>query len=246
MERELLVFPDPRAAARAVAESFGRASSAKISRGSRFFAAFSGGSTPRFLFEALAGEPFRSSIAWPSVEIFFVDERVVPPDDPQSNFRLLRDTLLSAGAIPDANVHRWKAELGTSPALLDYERALAVVARSGESPSFPAFDFIALGLGEDGHTASLFPGTPALAETSRPVAEGIAPVEPRRRLTLTLPVLNSGVEVVFLVAGGSKAPVLHEILRGPDCRLPAARVAPRAAPPKWFVDRPAASLLASG
>jgi 6-phosphogluconolactonase len=246
MGSELQVFPDAATAANAVAHCFRGAQGAAISRHSSFFAAFSGGSTPKILFEALASEPFHSSIAWPAVELFFVDERVVSPESPENNFRLLRETLLPSSRISAENVHRWRTELGSTRALEDYENALSVVPRRGNSAGPPCFDLIVLGLGTDGHTASLFPGTAALAEASRPVAAGVAPQEPRQRLTLTLPVLNSAFEVVFLATGESKAPVLRRILKGEDPDLPAARVRPSYRPARWFVDRAAASLLSPG
>lgn len=242
---ELKEFSDPLRAAGALAERFRTASDAAISRGSKFFAAFSGGSTARDFFEALASEPLHSSIAWPNIEVYLVDERVVSPDSPESNFRLLRESLLASGGIPDGNIHRWKTELGVDRALQDYESALSAVPRTGAPSGPPCFDFIVLGLGLDGHTASLFPGTAALSESTRPVSAGLAPVEPRERLTLTLPVLNSASEVSILVTGEAKAPVVRRIVTGEAPDLPAARVRPKRRDVRWYVDRAAASRLGS-
>ena len=195
-----------------------------------------GGTTPRRAYEILAS--LRSTeVPWTAVTVWFSDERCVPADHPDSNYAMAKQALLDrAGPL---TVHRIRGELGAQAAAEDYERRLR--AHSGSSP-VPIFDLALLGMGEDGHTASLFPGDAALAETQR----WVVPVEtlakaPRWRVSLTLPALGAATEVFFLVTGAAKRGVLAEILRDPEAaaaRYPAAAV--RANRVVWFVDAAAA------
>jgi 6-phosphogluconolactonase len=202
---------------------------AAIAARGRFRVALAGGSTPRALYPRLT-----DGIDWPRVEVFFGDERAVPPDDPQSNYRMARETLLARVPLPAAAVHRWRAEAADlDAAARDYEQALCAGARP------PWLDLALLGLGPDGHTASLFPGTAALAEETRLAVPVDLPAVGGRRLTLTYPALRGAGAVVFLVAGAEKAPALADALR-PDSTLPAARVVHGPAPVTIFCDGAAA------
>jgi 6-phosphogluconolactonase len=205
-----------------------------------FHAALSGGSTPRRTYEILALEPLRERVPWNGVHIFWGDERCVPPDHPESNARMAREVLLDLVPIPPENVHPVPCENEPQKAARMYEFEL----REHFSGEGPRFDLVFLGMGSDGHTASLFPCSPALQERTRWVIEtheqtgGELP-----RVTLTLPVLNLARVVCFLVAGGNKARALAEVRRGSTRPhpLPAQRVMPGKGELLWFVDREAAS-----
>ncbi|MEJ5252907.1 MAG: 6-phosphogluconolactonase [Armatimonadota bacterium] len=210
---------------------------ARQAQGARLTLALSGGSTPRALYALLASE-YRLRIDWSRVHLFWGDERYVPHDHPASNYRMARETLIEPLGIPDTNVHPMPTdEPDPWRAALRYEEHLREFF--GE---MPRFDLILLGMGADGHTASLFPGTAALAEWERWVAVGEAPAEPRVRLTLTLPVLNSAKRVYFLVAGKDKAQMVRKVL-WENAPLPAGMVKPEAGEVVWWLDREAASLV---
>jgi 6-phosphogluconolactonase len=194
-----------------------------------FRVALSGGSTPRPVYAALALQP---DLAWEKWRIFFSDERCVPPDDAQSNYRLARETLLEHVPIPPDRVHRMRGELDESEAARLYEAEL------GLGP----LDLALLGMGQDGHTASLFPGSPALEERGRLVVPSLAPVEPRRRLTLTLRALDGARAAWFFICGENKAARLAEVVaerRRGEPELPAARV--DASTVDFYADTAAAS-----
>lgn len=199
----------------------------------------SGGSTPRRTYEILASEPFRESVPWKDVHVFWGDERCVPPDHPESNARMARRALLDHVPVPPGNVHPVSGDAGPAEAARRYESEL----RGHFSGQRPCFDLIFLGMGGDGHTASLFPGAPALVERQRWVVGAQGPSGGPPRVTLTLPVLNEARFVCFLVAGGNKAKTLAEVIRGPGRSqpLPAQRVMPGAGELLWYVDREAAS-----
>jgi 6-phosphogluconolactonase len=194
----------------------------------RFRVALAGGSTPRALYPHLV-----AAIDWTRTDVFFGDERAVPPDDPQSNYRMARETLLDPARIPTANVFRWHAE---SPdldgAARDYEQALRV----GAAP--PLLDLALLGLGPDGHTASLFPGSAELEVEDRLAVAVAVQALGTRRLTLTYPALLTATEVMFLVTGAEKRAALASVLR-PGSTLPAARIVQRPGPVLIFCDREA-------
>lgn len=179
-----------------------------------FRIALSGGSTPRRLYSLLLDRP----LPWERLRLFLGDERAVPSDHPDSNYRMVRETLLSGPVLRPEQVHRWPTELGPDAAAAVYAGLLALEFAG----DLPRFDLVLLGMGEDGHTASLFPGSPALAVTDRPTAANPVGGEKGWRLTLTFPVLNASRHVLFLVSGASKAPALERVLSGAD--LPAARV----------------------
>ncbi len=241
MPREIVVLPDPAAvadeAARQVAE---RARQAFASRG-RFSMALAGGSTPGLLFERLGQEPYASGIAWDRVHLFWGDERCVPPDDPGSNYRLAYRAWISRVPIPPAQVYRVPGELEPEQAARQYEETLRWFSGRG----MLRFDLTLLGLGADGHTASLFPGSAALQEREQWVLAVDADYQgrPAHRVTLTLPVLNASHQVLFLVTGKAKAEVVRAVLEGPDGQLPAQKVQPTAGEVIWLLDAKAARLL---
>jgi 6-phosphogluconolactonase len=198
----------------------------------------SGGHTPRILYTRWA-DGSAGEIPWPSVHVFIGDERFVPFEDSRSNFRMAREALLDHVAIPAANIQPMPTSMGTPElAAAAYEATL----RSHFGAGRPAFDLLLLGLGSDGHTASLFPQTPALGETTRWVRAVTAPADPPSRITLTLPALNAATHTYFLVDGSEKAPALAHVLSGTaDVRTyPAAGIRNH---PIWWVDRNAAALL---
>jgi 6-phosphogluconolactonase len=230
------VFDDPRELARAAAETFAEVATRSIRENERFAVALAGGSTPKALYELLA-TGYRDALDWSMVHAFFGDERTVPPDHEDSNYRMAREALLSR--VPVGSVHRMRGELPPREAAALYEEELR--SFFGDEPDF---DLVLLGIGEDGHTASLFPRTPALDVRDRWVVEN--PVEKLRttRITLTLPAINGAREVVFLVAGEGKAGALREILEGDadPSEYPAKLVQPTSVP-IWMVDRAAANRL---
>jgi len=243
MDATILVRPDAAAVACEAARRFARlAKEAVRSRGS-FSTAVSGGSTPETLYRLLAEEPYRSQIPWPKVHVFWADERCVPPQDPASNYRLAHEALLSRVPIPAGNIHRVPGELEGRAAAHAYAAAL------GDHFGGPRtrFDLILLGLGRDGHTASLFPGSDALLETEQPVAAVEAHYEgrPACRVTLSLPAINTARRVLFLVTGGAKAEIVRAVLEGPPRALPAQRIRPVAGKLIWLLDAEAARLLGS-
>lgn len=213
----------------------------------RFAVALSGGSTPRALFQRLAEPPRRDEIPWARVEVFWADERCVPPDHPDSNYGMARAALLDPIGVPAERVHRVPGEApdpAAAAAACEAEIARALGGTPGGPP--PVLDLVLLGMGADGHTASLFPGTAALAERRRWVMANFVPRLAAHRITLTYPILNRAAHVLFLVAGADKAEVLREALEGPPEpeRLPAQGVRPDAGELVWLVDRAAARRLA--
>ncbi|HUK65939.1 MAG TPA: 6-phosphogluconolactonase [Anaeromyxobacteraceae bacterium] len=230
-----------RLAAEEVAE---RAETAVAERG-RFFLALAGGATPKRLYLLLADPrgPYFTRVPWDKTDIFFGDERHVHPDDPESNYGMARAALLSRVPVRPEHVHRIRAEDTNADAVAaDYERELR--RTFGSKPGeLPRFDLVLLGLGQDGHTASLFPGSDALDATEKLV---LAPYVERlrtHRITLALPVLNAARAVVFLVSGAEKAEKVAEVLEGAGSALPAARIKPSGGELTWLLDAPAAALL---
>ena len=202
----------------------------------------SGGSTPHALYSLLASE-FRARIAWANVQVFWGDERYVSPEDPHSNYRMAKETLLDHVACPPANIHPMPTHFpGAEAAARDYERTL----RNHFRGDWPHFDLVLLGVGDDGHTASLFPGSLALAERTRWVVAARAPVEPQVRLTLTLPALTRAAAVHVLVAGAAKADAVQHVFEGAGdwIKYPAAGVRVAAESVVWWLDREAAGLVA--
>jgi 6-phosphogluconolactonase len=206
--------------------------------------ALSGGSTPKALYALLASPEYREQIDWPQVHLFWGDERCVPADHAESNFRMTREALLSKINLPERNIHRMAGEKDPAAAAIEYENQLGAFFASTKN-AIPRFDLVLLGLGEDGHTASLFPGTAALGQAERLVATAYVEKLHAHRLTLTLPVLNAAAQVTFLIAGQSKAAIVNEIL-GSDRsaeNYPAAQVKPIDGRLTWLITADAAALL---
>ncbi len=231
----IVVCADAHALAHQAAEWF--AATVEQSRGV-FRLALSGGSTPVELCRLLATDPWRTELPWPRMQVFWGDERFVAHDDPQSNFRMARETLLSRVTIPDANIHPVPFEGTPDDAAASYETTLQALYGGTElDPSRPLFDLTLLGLGNDGHTASLLPGEPVLAERSRWVA-AVAHGRPEPRITLTYPALESSRTIAFLVTGKDKAAAVRRARAG-DATIPAGRLRPRGET-VWFLDPDAA------
>ncbi len=231
------VYDDYEAVSRAAAELFvRRAGEASAERG-RFSVALSGGHTPQRTYELLAGPPFSRQVDWGKVHIFWGDERCVPSNDPRSNARMVTEKLLHHVQVPAGQVHPIACADSAKPAARDYESLLRSFFNGGP----PRFDLVFLGLGTDGHTASLFPGTPAAREKHRWVTEIYSEKEGIYRVTLTAPLINQASTVAFIVSGASKAEVLKEALsRRPEPdHFPALLIEPGCHGGKlyWLVDR---------
>ncbi|HET8579038.1 MAG TPA: 6-phosphogluconolactonase [Methylomirabilota bacterium] len=244
--KNIRVLADPEAVSRAAAEDFTALARAAIGARGRFCVALSGGSTPRRLYGLLAGPPWRDEVDWSRVEFFWGDERTVPPDHPDSNYGVARAALLGPVGVSADRIHRIKGEL-TDPeqAAREYEAELARVFGATPGGPPPAFDLILLGMGADGHTASLFPRSRALTEPRRWVVSVSVARPGTPRITLTALALNRGREIRLLVTGAEKAATLQEALEGPrdPDRLPVQVVAPEAGRVVWLVDRAAAAKL---
>jgi 6-phosphogluconolactonase len=239
-------FPDAEAVCRAAAEEFRRLASDAQHARARFTVALSGGSTPRRLYEILTETPFREQIDWQKGEFFWGDERAVQPDHADSNHRMAKEALLHKIAAPPSAVHRLQAERpDLDAAAWDYQKEIARTFQISQDGPPPAFDLVLLGMGPDGHTASLFPYTTALKETHRWVVPNYVPKFSAYRLTMTAPILNQARHVLFLVAGADKAGPLAEVLEGrndPE-RLPAQLIRPQSGELQWYVDESAAGKL---
>jgi 6-phosphogluconolactonase len=243
-KRELIICHNSEELNRKAAERFvGLAQQAAQERG-RFTIALSGGSTPRGLYALLATPEYRERIPWPRVDLFWGDERCVPPDHPESNYRMVQESLLSKIAIPERNVHRMAGEKEPQIAAAEYEAELKNFFRLCDG-ALPRFDLILLGLGEDGHTASLFPGSEALEDTEHLVVAIYVEKLKTHRLTLTLPVLNQAAQIMFLVAGASKSAILKEVINADpiSSNLPAAKIRPVNGQLTWMVTEDAAADL---
>jgi len=231
------ILADPEALARRVADWL---LAAAVGSEGRLAVALSGGSTPRRLYELLSGQPYSETFPWARTHWFWGDERFVPHDSPQSNYRMVREAMLARAPVPAANIHPIPTE-GMTPddAALAYERALqAFYGAATLSPDRPLFDVTLLGLGPDGHIASLFPGTAALSERSRWVVAVIgAKAEPR--ITLTYPALESSRAIALLMTGAAKRPVIEQLLKG-DPTLPATHLRLVHGALHLFADRAAA------
>ena len=238
---DVVVAPNPEALAQLAAERFVALSQDAVESRGRFSVALSGGSTPGVLYGLLAEEPYADQIPWPDVHVFWADERCVPPEDGASNYRLVDETLTSRVPIPAENVRRVQGELASEAAARAYGRALQDFFCGPRV----RFDLVLLGLGSDGHTASLFPGSAALEERERLAVAVQAAYEdrPAERVTLTLSAINSAREVWFLVTGSAKAGIVREVLEEPGGDRPAQLVQPTAGGLTWLLDAAAASQL---
>ena len=229
------------------AEEFVRLAIKAVGEKGLFTVALAGGSTPKDLYSLLANEdePFRAQLCWEKIHFFWTDERHVSPDHQDSNYRMARDAMLARAPVPSQNVHRIKTEIAdANRAAEDYEQTLRGFFSLTEQ-QFPRFDLILLGLGADGHTASVFPGSDIIKETGRLVVAPWIEKFKRHRITFTLPVLNNAATAIFLVSGAEKAGVLREVLEG-DHRpnpLPAQLITATTGNLLWLMDAEAARLL---
>jgi 6-phosphogluconolactonase len=228
---------------RALAEHFTQVAVESVQARGRFRVALAGGTTPKPLYELLATREFTARVDWARTEVFFGDERCVPPDDARSNFRMASDALLAHVALPAEKLHRMHGEDPPAQAALHYQETLAAAFRTVAAPRF---DLILLGLGENGHTASLFPGTAALREIWRSVVPQYVESQSEWRLTLTRPVLNAAAQIWVLACGEAKATIAQRVLEGPfePQVLPAQYLAPAAGRLVWWLDAAAAARLA--
>jgi len=240
--RTIQIFPTPAALFHAAAEEFLRIGSEAIAARNRFTVALSGGSTPKSLYSLLGSG--HADFDWPHTYLFFGDERHVPPDHPESNYRMVNESLLSKIQIPPENVFRVKTENpDATAAAADYESQLRTffALSPGE---FPRFDLILLGLGLDGHTASLFPDSEGLKEKSRLVIANWVEKFKTYRISFTFPVLNHAAEAMFLVNGPDKADIAQQVLEGKTTPpFPAQQVQPENGRLLWMLDQAAAKLL---
>jgi 6-phosphogluconolactonase len=250
LPREILpgvyVCADAPEVARAAARHFVDWAWQSIAKDGKFNVALSGGSTPREMYRCLASPEFRAQVDWPRVHLFWGDERAVPPDSQESNYGLARRELLVRVPVPQGNIHRMEAEdTNIGRAAHNYEAVLRKFLPVDDR-GFPRFHLVFLGVGLDGHTASLFPGSKLLRETSRWVSTPVVPKLGSRRMTLTLPVLEAARRVLFLAAGAEKASILAEVLCShPDPPLPVQMVKPREGERLFLIDEAAAAKLSS-
>ena len=235
------IFNDLESLSQAAAELFTIQSRQASLICGRFSVALSGGDTPRRLYEILAPPPYRQRIHWDEVHIFWSDERCVPEDDPRNNARMARLTLLDLVPIPPGNLHPIRCDQSPQQAALLYEQEL----RDFFSTQNPNFHLVLLGLGENGHIASLFPHTEVLNEQVRWVSEVFIPELGMHRITFTAPFINQASQVVFLVSGQDKSSVLKTVLEGTykPHKLPAQLIRPNGAQPIWLVDKAASHKL---
>jgi 6-phosphogluconolactonase len=243
---DIRIHSDSQAMADAAAALVLEVSKEAIRTKGRFFIALSGGTTPATLYQALTSHPITDRFDWSRTVFFFSDERCVPPDDPRSNYALAKKALFTPLNIAPSQVYRMAGE-SKNPlaAATEYEQEIRLATNTLSSAP-PSLDLILLGLGEDGHTASLFPGTPILQDHQRVIAATQSPKDPPNRLTMTLAVINRASVILFLATGIGKAGVVRAVLdpkTEAERRLPASLVKPEDGRLMWFLDRAAASEL---
>ena len=241
-QSKVLVFETSEQLAQAAAERFVECALEFHAELDRFSVALAGGNTPRRVYELLATERFKTRVEWPRVHLFFGDERCVPPEHPDSNYLMAYETLISKVPIPAKNVHRIIGEGNANENARVYENQLRTFFAG---LSWPRFDLVLLGMGEDGHTASLFPNSSALKESARWAVSTKNEASGQDRITLTAPVFNHARQIMFLVAGKKKAQRLKEVLRrqpGSE-QLPVQAISPNDGTLEWLIDAEAASLL---
>jgi 6-phosphogluconolactonase len=238
MAGQIIISDTAEAAAARMAEDFAALVQKVLSNQDRFTVALSGGATPKLLFTRLAQEPYRSHIPWDKVWCFWGDERCVPPDHPESNYGMARQFLLEKVPIKSAHVFRIRGEDPPPETARAYARTMHDVFKDVQ---WPAIDLIMLGIGPDGHTASLMPGTAALHEERRWVVENVVRSLQTVRITIVLPVINQGKNVWFLITGPKKAGPFARAQQGPDEACPASLVHPENGELRWYVDKAVAT-----
>jgi 6-phosphogluconolactonase len=248
-KRQLQVFADAVTLSRAAAEYVAALAAEPRPSGQPFSLALCGGGTPQRLYRILAQMPYSTTLPWHDIHVFWGDERCVPPDQAESSYRLAHDLLLGHVPVPERHIYRIRGELGPDQAAADYALQLQDFAhRFGEiDQRWPVFDLVLLGLGEDGHTASLFPGPISDAEAEQPALAVTASYQgrPAQRVTLTPPVFNAARNIIFLVSGLGKAEALAATLKrsGDRARWPARRIRPEEGLVTWMADHDAVSRL---
>jgi 6-phosphogluconolactonase len=235
MPPKILVSETPEAAAEKAAADFAVLVEQTLARQERFFVALPGGVTPKLFFTRLTQEPYLAQVPWNKLWVFWGDERCVPPDHPESNFGVARDYLLGEVPIPNSHVFRIRGEDPPPESARAYSKLLHEEFKT--KAEWPAFDLIILGMGPDGHTASLMPGTAALQEERRWVVENVVRSLQTVRITMTLPVINHARQVWFLVTGAKKVAAYAKVQAGPSLECPASLVQPVSGQLVWYVDR---------
>jgi 6-phosphogluconolactonase len=246
LQIEYIVEPDSNALARRAAEEFVAIAEDAAAKRGRARIAISGGSTPKAAFQLLAdpSQPFLKRMPWDKLDLYWVDERTVPPDDAESNYRMTREAMLERVPLKPEQIHRMEGELDPEVAAARYESLLRNTFRL-EGAETPRFDLVQLGMGDDGHTASLFPHTEAIHELGRLVTANQVPQKDTWRITLTWPVINQASSVFFLIGGANKAELVKEVFTGrrdPE-RLPSQLIWPATGILTLVLDKDAAALL---
>ncbi len=239
MEREIEVYSSKTELVSAVAKKIIGIISSAIQENGLCTVALAGGNTPREVYSLLAEDPYKSRINWNKVELFWGDERTVTPDHPGSNFRMVKETLLARIDVPQENVHRMRGEIDPTEAAAEYRE---ILKREFETIT-PCFDLVLLGVGDDGHTASIFPRTNAIEENHESVVAVFVPKFSTWRITLTLPVLNAAKNVMFIISGGSKSEIAKRVINGEQTtkELPVTLVRPKNGTLHWMLDSEAAA-----
>ena len=246
-QREVIIFPDGNAIARRAAEEFLQTANDAVAQRNAFTVALAGGSTPKALYSLLATDPaFRDKLPWDRIHFFFGDERHVPPDNEQSNYRMVNESLFTKAPVQRSQITRVRAEYpDAGKAALEYEQALRAYFKLKDG-EYPRFDLVLLGMGDEGHTLSLFPGTKALHASHRVVFCNWVGKLFTNRITLTAPATNQANRVIFMVTRADKALALKAVLEGPfePEQLPAQLIQPASGKLLWLVDQAAGSMLA--
>ena len=247
-QREIRILNDSAAIAKRAAEKFVGAANAAVKDKGSFTVALAGGSTPKLLYGLLVQDDLRKQLPWNKMHLFFGDERHVPPDHPDSNFRMASESLISKAPLQPAQIHRIKGEYpNTEQAAQEYEQILQSQFQLAQG-QLPRFDLVLLGMGDEGHTLSLFPGTRALRDNGRLVMRNWVGKLYTERVTCTAPVASNAAQVFFLVTGAAKMLALKAVLEGPyePDQLPAQLIQPKNGRLLWLVDAAAGSMLETG
>jgi 6-phosphogluconolactonase len=248
-QREIRIFKDSAAIARRAAEIFLETARSAVDRSGIFSVALAGGSTPKLLYSLLATDPgFSSRLPWDKMQLFFGDERHVGPDDPQSNFKMAFDTMISKAPLKSEQVHRMKGEYpDTEQAAREYEQVLSAQFQLKDG-QLPRFNLVLVGMGDEGHCLSLFPGSKALHAEGRTVVRNWVGKLYAERITITAPAANNAAMILFTVTGKEKALALKAVLEGPyePDQLPSQLLQPTNGKLLWFVDEAAGNMLSSG
>lgn len=245
MNDDIRIFPDGEKLSHAAAELLITIAQKAVTENGRFSIALSGGGTPQRLYQLLGQSPYTEQVPWENTHLFWGDERLVSPDNAGSNYGQAHAIFIDKVPIPNENIHRAHGELDVDTAVTDYKKQLQTYALEGND--WPQFDIVLLGMGSDGHTASLFPGPITNPEQTETVISVVADYDgrPAQRLSLTPLVINDAANVIFLVTGANKAETLMQVMNGPfnPQQLPAQRIQPHNDTRIWLLDQPAASKL---